>query len=353
MSTTTHPDFSGNDQSYQSTEIVVVKRINLLTVFLGGFLICGLLLGGLAAVYQMQYAEKIFPGISVAGIDLSGLTVFEATDRIAQQVDFPLDGRIAFQDGTTVWMATPLDLGFFLDAETSARHAFMIGRQGNLLTRMTDQISARLWPIEQPPYFLYNEASTLTYLEGIAAQVDRPVVEASLGLNGIDIDVRSGQVGRKVDINETLQLVGPQLAATSDGLIPLVVNETPPIVLNVEEQAALAREILSEPLQITIANPREGDPGPWTFDPQTLASMLTIERVSDDNGDGYQVALDKEDLRAFLNGIASGLESNPSNPRFIFNDETRELELRRPAVIGRRLLVNQTIREINESLAAG
>ncbi|HJS28079.1 MAG TPA: VanW family protein, partial [Anaerolineales bacterium] len=39
--------------------------------------------------------------------------------------------------------------------------------------------------------------------------------------------------------------------------------------------------------------------------------------------------------------------------RFIFNDETRQIDLLEPAVIGRRLLVNQTSRVVNESLAAG
>jgi vancomycin resistance protein YoaR len=353
MRSTTHQEIQDSAFAGYTPERAPAGRFNFFHTLLGGFLIFGILLLALATSYQMRYSGKIYPGVSVAGLDLAGLTVFEATDRIAQQVEFPLDGRIAFQDSATVWMASPLELGLYLDAESSARHAYNIGREGNLLKRIIDQFWARTQRTDYAPYFVYDESRALEYLERIASQVDQPVVEASLGLNGVEVDVRSGQVGRSLDIRQTLSLVGPQLESMKDGIINLAVTETPPVILNVEEQAALAREILSEPLRLVIENSKEGDPGPWTFDPQVLASMLTIEKVQDQGAEAYQVALDTSKVRVFLEGIAPELESTARDARFIFNDETGQIDLLEPAVIGRRLLVNQTSRVVNESLAAG
>ena len=46
--------------------------------------------------FQLLYLGRIYPGVSVAGIDLSGLNQGEASARILQQVDYPQKGRLLF-----------------------------------------------------------------------------------------------------------------------------------------------------------------------------------------------------------------------------------------------------------------
>ena len=58
-------------------------------------------------------------------------------------------------------------------------------------------------------------------------------------------------------------------------------------------------------------------------------------------------------LAAFLEPLAPDLERQPENARFIFNDETRQLDLLREAIIGRSLDVPATIQAINDGLNAG
>jgi vancomycin resistance protein YoaR len=104
---------------------------------------------------------------------------------------------------------------------------------------------------------------------------------------------------------------------------------------------------------IRVPEAAEGDPGPWRFSPEDLAGMLTIERVATPDGATYQVGLDTEELRQFLNEIGPNLEKQAANARFIFNDDTRELEVIQPAVIGQSVDVEATIQAINENLIAG
>jgi vancomycin resistance protein YoaR len=139
----------------------------------------------------------------------------------------------------------------------------------------------------------------------------------------------------------------------TDGLIPLVVQESPPIILDVTEQAEIARRILRTALVINVPNAIEGDPGPWTYDPPALAQMLAIERIDSAEGAHYQVGLSTQILRNFLWEIAPQFERHPENARFIFNDETRELELIRPAVIGRNLDIDASLEQINQKVMAG
>ncbi len=328
----------------------------------GGAAVLGLL-GGLilfagaclafAAGYQVWFRGQIFPGVSVGGIELTGLELNQATDLLANEISFSLEGQVGFQDGDQIWMASPLELGLFLDARSSAQAAFRVGRRGGPINRLRLQWQAWRHGVDLAPLMIYDERSAHNYLNHIAAQIDRPVIEAHLGLSGIEVEVRSGQIGRQMDVYATLQQIETQFASLSNGILPLVVRETPPVILDVTEQATIARNILSAPLQLSITDAQEGDPGPWTFDPQTLANMLSIERTLTDTGEKYQVGLNTEDLRTFLRGISPDLSVDPVNARVIFNDETRELEVMEPATIGRRLLINETIQEINRQIAEG
>ena len=59
----------------------------------------------------------------------------------------------------------------------------------------------------------------------------------------------------------------------------LVIDEYRPAVMDATQQAALAKQILSQPLSLVIEKPNKGDPVAWVFDQRQLAAMLTINRV--------------------------------------------------------------------------
>lgn len=311
-----------------------------------------LLVGSMVA-FDMANAGKILPGVSLAGIDLSGLTPEEASSLVTQQIAYPNQGSIAFQDGANVWVAKPNELGLFLDPQTSATAAYQKGRQGDPLDRLSARFQAWYSGVDIPPLMVFDERIAQKYLRGIAAEIDLPTIEASLSVSGTEVVVRPGQVGRSLNIDAALQELREHIPRMTDGIINLQVRETPPVILDVSEQAEIARRILSAPLVLQVPNAEEGDPDTWTFEPAVLAEMLAIERVENPDGARYQVALNSETMRPFLEGVAPQLARWPENARFIFNDETRQLEVIQPAIIGRELDVDETLQKINQRVAEG
>jgi vancomycin resistance protein YoaR len=324
----------------------------LTSLGIGILLFFGLLLASVIA-FNTSYEGKIYPGISVSGIDLSGLTPVEAAALLSQQLDYPVRGQIAFQDGQNVWVAKPFELGLFLDAQGSALAAYYTGRQGGLLPQSVDQFNAYMGGVNLPPRLVYDERAAQFYLETIASQINRAVIEASLSVRGTDVIVQPGQIGRELDTKAALTLLAPQLHSMSDGLIPLTVSESMPAIMDVSDQAEIVEKILSAALTLRVPNPEEGDPGPWTFEPEALAHLLAIERVETPEGPRYQVGLNSETMRPMLESVAPQLARSPENARFIFNDDTRQLEVIQPAVIGRHLDVDLSIQTINQLAAAG
>ena len=297
---------------------------------------------------RVVYAGRALPGVTAGGVSLAGLSAPAAELALGSALTYPFDGHIVLRDGDRTWLATPAQLGVVIDAPGMARQALAMGREGWLGVRLADQL--RAWFVGAPVAVrvVLDERIGAAYLKDIAAEIDRPLIEASLSVQGLDVTMAPGQIGRTLNIPETLLAVSPIVSHLYDAEVVLVVDESPPLVLDVSQQAALAREILSEPLTLTTDGA-----GPWAFEPAALAAMLRFQRVIDDQGARYVVGLDPDQLAAFLLPLAPELERSPENPRFIFNDETRQLDLLHSAVIGRVLDLPKSIETINAGVVAG
>lgn len=321
-------------------------------------LLAGLFLfAGLALVFvlgfNLYYSGSVFPGVRVAGVDLSGLPEEQAQALLSERLTYFRNGRVVLRDGQQTWVNTPGEVGLLLSPEASVEEAMAWGRRGGPAARLNAQFRAWYQGVSLPPMLIYDERIGMQYLNDLAQQIDRPAVEASLTVQGLEVMVEPGQIGRSLDIAASLVDIQSQVESLQDGLVQLTVVETVPAILDASAQAEIARQILSQPLRLRIQDAAEGDPGPWTFQPDELAGMLTINRVSNSAGDEYQVGLDTTRLQGLLQELAPELVVTPENARFIFNDDTRQLEVIQPAVIGRTLLVDETLAAINEQLRQG
>ncbi len=178
-------------------------------------------------------------------------------------------------------------------------------------------------------------------------------MEASLELDGLEVVVQPGQIGREMDIQASLEVVGLQMQSMQDGSIPLIVTETYPVILDVTAQAEFARQILSQPLLLQIPDAADNDPGPWSIQPDKLVEMMIIERINTDNGGEYRIALDSEALREYLVGREGTINRNPKSARMYFDDETKELVLIEEDETGLVLDINQSIIDIQAQLLEG
>ena len=76
--------------------------------------------------------------------------------------------------------------------------------------------------------------------------------------------VQQGQTGRVINIPASLSLIASQIQTGKDGVVTLVMLESQPTILDIETQAKLAEEILSEPL--TLQLPDYSIRSAWTVD---------------------------------------------------------------------------------------
>jgi vancomycin resistance protein YoaR len=156
-------------------------------------------------------------------------------------------------------------------------------------------------------------------------------------------------VGRELKIDATLVYLAAQLQTFSDGEVQLVVQELQPQVLDVSGQADAARQILSQPLTLTIPNATPNDPGPYIYTPEVVANLLGIQRVTNE----VQVGLNPTALRDLLVPVKTQVDRLASDAKFVFNDETLQLDVMEDSRVGRALDVDASIKAINEAIGRG
>jgi vancomycin resistance protein YoaR len=305
------------------------------------------------AGYQMRYAGQVYPGVTIGGIDVSGLSADAAGAKITQEIIYPDSGRLLVQGDGRSWLATPAEVGLFLDPGATARQAYAIGRSQNLVENIVEQFNAWYYGVHISPILVFDQRMSMSFVDAIANEVDLPVIEPSLSLQGVEVMVRPGQVGRYVDKGATMALLAHQVEKMQDGVIPLVIREERPVIEDLSGQAELARRILSQPLALVLPEDQPDQAGPWTFEPDQLAALLRFERVEDEESASYELSVHGEPLGTFLYSISDSLVRYPVNTRFIFNDDTAELEVIEPATIGRNLDVYSTVEAIKEKLLNG
>ena len=332
--------------TYQQKNSISVLEQVLLAVLIG-LILSTLLLVAFGLGVQLWHAGRIFPGVSIAGVDLSGLKPQDAAILLQEEIKFPQEGRILLKNGEQTWLLQPMQLGFFLDPETTASKAMSIGRQGNLIKRLETQWNVWRFGKTLAPNLVFDKRIANAQLNQLATQVNEPVIEAQLSLEGTEVVVHSGKIGRTVNIDATIENLSVLFPAMHDGMVDLVIEETPPFIIDPTEQAELAKRILSQKLVLTAEN---AENSPWEIDINTLVSMLRIERIQDEKGSRFQIGLNTDLLHEFLNNLAPGLSASKQNARYIFNDDNGQLEVIQNAVIGRELDVEGSIQEIQNKI---
>jgi vancomycin resistance protein YoaR len=305
------------------------------------------------SVFELIFIGRVFPGVSVNNIPLGGKTTQDAASLLSQQISYPYNGKLILQDGNNTWVVSPVEIGLVFNANTTVTEAYQIGRSGSLPNNLITQWRALTSRINVPPSFIFDQRVGGAYLANINAQIYQPVIEPSIVVNGTEVGVLQGEKGHTLHISNSLALIALQLQSMQDGTIPLFIEEPRPIVMNVDQQAEQARRILSAPMRISMPADQPDQQGPWSFPPEQVAGLLHFNIVENGESASYQIGLDEGALEKMLTELAPGLAQEAQNPRFIFNDDTRQLELLQAAVIGRELDVTASKQQITEKLLAG
>jgi vancomycin resistance protein YoaR len=338
-------------KSHSSANLSLARQIFSAIVLGCGTIIVLVLFFNLAILGL--YHNRILPGVKLNGEPLGGLSIGQAAQVISTTYSFPQSGHIVLRDGEKTWIATPAQLGICLDPGASAVNAYQIGRSGSLVNRVTDMLASLFFGYSASPTFHFDEEVTVQYLTALTVEINQPVKNAGLKIEQSQVVITDGQPGRILDVASSLKSISAHLQKVEDGVIDLNVIEEQPEVLDVSQQGEQVKEILSQPLKLKLPDGQSDPVGPWKIQPIDLAKMLSFTVVKNGDISKVTVEVNRPMMIGYLQSIEEDVLLQSKNARFIFNDDTHQLELYKSAVIGRALDINNSIAAINDALLAG
>lgn len=301
--------------------------------------------------FENSYENRIYPGVVIWGVDLSGKSPDEASEALAAAFPYPSQMAFRFRDPGTgqEWVATPAQLGVSLDAEASAARAYQVGRGGGAWNDLSVQADTYLYGQRLAPILVFDNSAAISFLENIALEVFQPVVDAGLVFAEDELVSIPSQVGRQMNIADAYNQLAAPLGTLGGAEIDLLVDETLPVITDamVAEIRTIAEQITDQPLSVYLAETvSEDDPPPQTLSREELANLLILELDDSANPPHYTIRVDEAALTDWLEPLAPLLETKARNARFIFNDDTEQLELLENSVPARQLNVAATVQQI-------
>jgi hypothetical protein len=149
-----------------------VIRLPILTIT--GAILVMIVMGLFLFAFQMRYSETVVPGVSALGVDLSGMTLEQATAALANRFEYGSDAVFTFRDGDRFWQLSATELGVSFNAEETAAAAFAIGHDNrNLLNSLNQQAEAWFEGRNLSPIITYDQNVALANLNTIAADINR------------------------------------------------------------------------------------------------------------------------------------------------------------------------------------
>jgi len=328
-----------------------VLRLALLSVT--GLILLFFVMLVLISGYQFLHQDEIYPGVStVLDVNLAGLTRQEAIAALSERFTYADEATFVFRYGEQTWEHSAADLGVTLDVQATVDEAFRAGRGGSWLANLIEQMDMRANGYPVAPVITFNQTRAEQILTRIAADmIDRPTLDSMLTIRDGQALSTPSQIGRHVDTPTTLAALRSQvLGLATRAEIMLIVEETPPVVWETDAAAERINVALSAPVKFTMTGDERG---PWVSETSSIEQMLVIDEVRHEDGTAsYDVGLNLDQARAFLEELAPELSVQPQNARFVFDDDTRQLQVIENSVNGRVLDVESTLAQFEAAVFA-
>ena len=283
--------------------------VGFAATLLGGLLI----IAAISAAIAIAAADRILPGISVGGVELSGLSPAAAAERLTAELPSLSSGEASLVVGEEEATVGYAEIGRGYETEAMVDAAFGIGRDGNLVADGLDRLRTVANPVTLPILVHAYDANALERVSAdIAERFTNPAVDAAVVADGATYEVTPSESGVVLEAAAVSAPLGAALASTDPADVRLEVTPTavPPTV------TTAAAEAVAEAARSTVASLALEIPGApedeeaLSFSPETIASWLSF---GPDYGVAYALHLDEAAVADAVAGLVESVDQEPVN----------------------------------------
>jgi vancomycin resistance protein YoaR len=347
----------------------VVRLLTGALAFLLLFILLAVAIAGLGIMaYEAHYAARIYPGVTILGLPVGGLTQQQARALARRDLGEEALPYVALSTAERYWVVALRDLGGSLAVDEAVHDAWMLGRSGVFRADLLTQARLLWCGYDIVPVFHLEVGPATSYLRLIAREAGHPARRAQLVVSGLQARSGAADTGRELDIALTQKTIEstvqgrlgasawlakqlpaflePPTGSARFWLDPLPVHlvfrEVIPLLTEVAGAQERVDLLLSAPLTLICSLPEfdaTGQPRPierrWSLDQATLASWLALRSVdTGSEGTTLEVSVGPDEVRAALQKVADEIARSPREARFGYDPKNNTLTTLTPGQNG-------------------
>jgi lipoprotein-anchoring transpeptidase ErfK/SrfK len=269
--------------------------------------------------YDRARAHLVMPGVTIAGVDVGGMSRDAAIAAVAAEADRQLGIPLSVSVAGKNWQVTPERLGEGADIETAVDQAMAAGRDLGLWSRFWHRYGRQpLGADVELRFGVAGEAEVRSFLDNIAGKVAVAPTDAALTLGTDGLVSLRAKDGRKLRISQAVERLRSALDADLTQVrlgmrkvAPEITGKNlgPTVVIRVDENRLYLYDGFKIQQSWSVATAKPG----WT----TPSGVWTIWDKRE-NPTWYNPALDS--WGADLPAVIPGGPGNPMGTRAIYID---------------------------------
>lgn len=285
---------------------------------IGVFVLVVVVIGG----FELTYAGKIYPGVSIDGVYVGGLNQSQAIARVQARAAAYSGGYIPVANGPTVIQVPLGGISLKYNAGQSAQAASNFGRTGNLLDQLHEQVRSLFDRPTSYTAYSYSDNALTAYILRIDNAIDTPDQDASLAFNGTEATANASVTGTRLDLGLMTEDLQNRLADTSQTSVAAPVYQQAPAVTTAAVEASIGQiaGYLSHPVTLTYLGQNQN------ISQDTIISWIQVTNhavppflQSLNLADIYppaataSLSLDQDAIAAYVSNLAQRIDQNPLN----------------------------------------
>jgi len=172
------------------TSIALLIAVVLLVVVVGG-----------AYAYDRSQKDKIADGVTIGGVDVSGLDEDEAAAKVHRKLVAPLRSSLKVSFDGETWELTGEQLKIRADIDAAVAEAVEDSQEGGLPGRLVRYVSGGEVDESISPEVAYSVPAVNRFVRRVAEDVNQEPQNADVEASGDSLTVVAGQPGRKLRDN--------------------------------------------------------------------------------------------------------------------------------------------------------
>lgn len=224
----------------------ILHKYSILITVVSILLFIGLAIFSTIFALTNRNNNKIVSGISVKGIDVSGLTYNEAYEKVAKVYSEKMKQNIILKHNEYETSLTPEQIEAKFKVQEAIDTAYNYGRSGKVLKDNYFIVYAGMAKIDINPAFSYNEKALSDFIDSTQTNLPGAVKQSDYYIDGNKLIINKGEQGQEIKKEELRNSIIKSIVEVRDETqqIQISTQEKKPDEVNLEK---IYSEIYKEP----------------------------------------------------------------------------------------------------------